>query len=70
MIDDLCKELICIFGIMVLEDFLMSKWINFLMMEMINIELLKENVLKFYLNDNVWFVICFFGMELKCKIYF
>ncbi|EAC5220614.1 phospho-sugar mutase [Listeria monocytogenes] len=70
VIDDLRKEPTCIPGITVLEDFLTSKRTNLSTMEMTNIELPKENVLKFYLNDNAWFAIRPSGTEPKCKIYF
>ncbi|EAD9124384.1 phospho-sugar mutase [Listeria monocytogenes] len=70
VIDALRKEPTCIPGIMVLEDFLTSKRTNLSTMEMTNIELPKENVLKFYLNDNAWFAIRPSGTEPKCKIYF
>ncbi|EBB5846214.1 phospho-sugar mutase [Listeria monocytogenes] len=70
VIDDLRKEPTCIPGITVLEDFLTSKQTNLSTMEMTNIELPKENVLKFYLNDNAWFAIRPSGTEPKCKIYF
>ncbi|EAC4200927.1 phospho-sugar mutase [Listeria monocytogenes] len=70
VIDALRKEPTCIPGITVLEDFLTSKRTNLSTMEMTNIELPKENVLKFYLNDNAWFAIRPSGTEPKCKIYF
>ncbi|EAE5923614.1 phosphomannomutase [Listeria monocytogenes] len=70
VIDALRKESTCIPGITVLEDFLTSKRTNLSTMEMTNIELPKENVLKFYLNDNAWFAIRPSGTEPKCKIYF
>ncbi|HAA7127877.1 TPA_asm: phospho-sugar mutase [Listeria monocytogenes] len=70
VIDALRKEPACIPGITVLEDFLASKRTNLSTMEMTNIELPKENVLKFYLNDNAWFAIRPSGTEPKCKIYF
>ncbi|EHV9416327.1 phospho-sugar mutase [Listeria monocytogenes] len=70
VIDDLRKEPTCIPGITVLEDFLTSKRTNLSTMEMTNIELPKENVLKFHLNDNAWFAIRPSGTEPKCKIYF
>ncbi|HAO6146195.1 TPA: phospho-sugar mutase [Listeria monocytogenes] len=70
VIDTLRKEPTCIPGITVLEDFLTSKRTNLSTMEMTNIELPKENVLKFYLNDNAWFAIRPSGTEPKCKIYF
>ncbi|EJT4732671.1 phospho-sugar mutase [Listeria monocytogenes] len=70
VINALRKEPTCIPGITVLEDFLTSKRTNLSTMEMTNIELPKENVLKFYLNDNAWFAIRPSGTEPKCKIYF
>ncbi|EAD2799057.1 phospho-sugar mutase [Listeria monocytogenes] len=70
VIDALRKEPTFIPGITVLEDFLTSKRTNLSTMEMTNIELPKENVLKFYLNDNAWFAIRPSGTEPKCKIYF
>ncbi|EAF0570938.1 phospho-sugar mutase [Listeria monocytogenes] len=70
VIDALRKEPTYIPGITVLEDFLTSKRTNLSTMEMTNIELPKENVLKFYLNDNAWFAIRPSGTEPKCKIYF
>ncbi|EKF1959136.1 phospho-sugar mutase [Listeria monocytogenes] len=70
VIDALRKEQTCIPGITVLEDFLTSKRTNLSTMEMTNIELPKENVLKFYLNDNAWFAIRPSGTEPKCKVYF
>ncbi|EBF5193623.1 phospho-sugar mutase [Listeria monocytogenes] len=70
VIDALRKEPTCIPGITVLEDFLTNKRTNLSTMEMTNIELPKENVLKFYLNDNAWFAIRPSGTEPKCKIYF
>ncbi|EAD9709308.1 phospho-sugar mutase [Listeria monocytogenes] len=70
VINALRKEPTCIPGITVLEDFLTSKRTNLSTMEMTNIELPKENVLKFHLNDNAWFAIRPSGTEPKCKIYF
>ncbi|EAE1303461.1 phospho-sugar mutase [Listeria monocytogenes] len=70
VIDALRKEPTFIPGITVLEDFLTSKRTKLSTMEMTNIELPKENVLKFYLNDNAWFAIRPSGTEPKCKIYF
>ncbi|EAD0588726.1 phospho-sugar mutase [Listeria monocytogenes] len=70
VIDALRKEPTFIPDITVLEDFLTSKRTNLSTMEMTNIELPKENVLKFYLNDNAWFAIRPSGTEPKCKIYF
>ncbi|ECB9829735.1 phospho-sugar mutase [Listeria monocytogenes] len=70
VIDALRKEPTCIPDITVLEDFLTSKRTNLSTMEMTNIELPKENVLKFYLNVNAWFAIRPSGTEPKCKIYF
>ncbi|EBI2479034.1 phospho-sugar mutase [Listeria monocytogenes] len=70
VIDALRKEPTFIPGITVLEDFLTSKRTNLSTMEMTNIELPKENVLKFYLNYNAWFAIRPSGTEPKCKIYF
>ncbi|EAG9217906.1 phospho-sugar mutase [Listeria monocytogenes] len=70
VIEALRKEPTYIPGITVLEDFLTSKRTNLSTMEMTNIELPKENVLKFYLNDNAWFAIRPSGTEPKCKIYF
>lgn len=70
VIDALRKEPTCISGISVLEDFLTSKRTNLSTMEMTNLELPKENVLKFHLNDNAWFAIRPSGTEPKCKIYF
>ncbi|EAF1189423.1 phospho-sugar mutase [Listeria monocytogenes] len=70
VIDALRKAPTFIPGITVLEDFLTSKRTNLSTMEMTNIELPKENVLKFYLNDNAWFAIRPSGTEPKCKIYF
>ncbi|EUJ19235.1 phosphoglucomutase/phosphomannomutase [Listeria monocytogenes FSL F6-684] len=70
VIDALRKEPTFIPGITVLEDFLTNKRTNLSTMEMTNIELPKENVLKFYLNDNAWFAIRPSGTEPKCKIYF
>ncbi|EEU7816128.1 phospho-sugar mutase [Listeria monocytogenes] len=70
VIDALRKEPTFIPGITVLEDFLTSKRTNLSTMEMTNIDLPKENVLKFYLNDNAWFAIRPSGTEPKCKIYF
>lgn len=34
------------------------------------IDLLKLNVLKYFLEDGFWFCFCFFGIELKVKFYF
>ncbi|EAC8432981.1 phospho-sugar mutase [Listeria monocytogenes] len=70
VIDALRKEPTFIPGITVLEDFLTSKRTNLSTVEMTNIELPKENVLKFYLNYNAWFAIRPSGTEPKCKIYF